>query len=45
MRHWASPEVNGLRKADAMWHKGDFFNDFMLRLPCIPKSDFQHCRT
>ncbi|MBR3649958.1 MAG: hypothetical protein IKN52_06880, partial [Victivallales bacterium] len=41
MRHWASPEGQWIAgKAKAMWHKGDFFSDFYIKLPCIPNSDF-----
>lgn len=40
MRHWASPEGQWVAgAADMLWHKGDFFSDFALRLPCIPGSE------
>lgn len=40
MRHWASPEgqwVGGPH--DALWHKGDFFGDYAMRMPCVPDSE------
>ena len=40
MRHWASPEGQWIAgKGDALWHKGDFFGDFRMTMPCIPGSD------
>ena len=40
MRHWASPEgqwVNG--GSNLLWHKGDFFGDFAIRLPVVNHSE------
>ncbi|MBR0460007.1 MAG: hypothetical protein IJJ26_12280, partial [Victivallales bacterium] len=40
MRHWASPEgqwINGGK--DILWHKGDYFGDFTIRLPIVPGSE------
>jgi hypothetical protein len=40
MRHWASPEgqwVGGPH--GALWHKGDFFGDYSIRMPCVPDSE------
>lgn len=40
MRHWASPEGQWIGGPhDALWHKGDFFNDYAIRMPCIPDSE------
>lgn len=36
MRHWASAEGQWIAGADGkLWHKGDFFNDFSIRLPWV----------
>ncbi|MBQ7650097.1 MAG: hypothetical protein IJS15_04015 [Victivallales bacterium] len=40
MRHWAAPEgqwING--GGDILWHKGDFFGDFSIRLPVVPTAE------
>lgn len=40
MRHWASPEgqwVNG--GENKLWHKGDFFGDFVIKMPIIAGSE------
>jgi len=40
MRHWASPEGQWIAGANStLWHKGDFFSDYLVRLPCIPGSE------
>ncbi|MBP5639670.1 MAG: hypothetical protein J6X55_09340, partial [Victivallales bacterium] len=40
MRHWASPEGQWIAgKAKAMWHKGDFLGDYLIKLPCISGSE------
>jgi len=40
MRHWAAPEGQWLPDEDGrMWHKGDFFGDFSIRLPCVPGAE------
>lgn len=39
MRHWASPEGQWINGANnTLWHKGDFFNDFSIRLPLVLNS-------
>ena len=39
MRHWSSPEGQWLDTKDGMvWHKGDFFGRFLVRLPVITNS-------
>jgi hypothetical protein len=41
MRHWASPEGQWIAGPDStLWHKGDFFSDYRLRLPCVADSEF-----
>lgn len=36
MRHWASAEGQWIAGADGkLWHKGDFLNDFSIRMPCV----------
>ena len=36
MRHWSSPEGQWIAGADGLlWHKGDFFSDFSITMPCI----------
>jgi hypothetical protein len=41
MRHWASPEGQWFGGAGgSFWHKGDFFSDYTVRLPCIAGSEF-----
>jgi hypothetical protein len=41
MRHWASPEGQWFGgAAGTFWHKGDFFSDYTVRLPCIAGSEF-----
>ncbi len=40
MRHWASPEGQWIAgPQEAYWHKGDFFSDFMIRLPAKPGAE------
>lgn len=40
MRHWAAPEGQWIAgEKGFLWHKGDFFGDFMIRLPCIAESE------
>lgn len=36
MRHWASPEGQWISGGtNKLWHKGDFFGDFVIRLPIV----------
>jgi hypothetical protein len=40
MRHWAAPEGQWFAGAGgSFWHKGDFFSDYTIRLPCIVGSE------
>jgi hypothetical protein len=40
MRHWASPEGQWISGgANLLWHKGDFFGDFAIRLPVVNNSE------
>ncbi len=40
MRHWASPEGQWITGPEGtLWHKGDFFSDYSVRLPCIAGSE------
>ncbi len=42
MRHWAAPEGQWLGgEGGELWHKGDFFGDFTIELPCIAGSELQ----
>jgi hypothetical protein len=39
MRHWSSAEGQWIAgRGGFLWHKGDFFSDFSVRMPCIPNS-------
>ncbi|MCK5803762.1 MAG: hypothetical protein KAI66_13055 [Lentisphaeria bacterium] len=39
MRHWSSPEGQWVAgQGGHLWHKGDFFGDFVIKLPCVAKS-------
>ncbi|MBT7167142.1 MAG: hypothetical protein HN904_30450 [Victivallales bacterium] len=42
MRHWSSAEGQWLgdaKVANLFWHKGDFFSDFSITMPCIATSE------
>lgn len=39
MRHWASAEGQWIAgRSGFLWHKGDFFSDFTIQMPCIAGS-------